>query len=383
MEDYYEILGVSKDATESQIKKAYYKLARENHPDKLSEAEREEATKKFQQIGEAYEVLSDANKRAIYDASGKEGLKGGAGANTDPFEMFSAMFGQDFNRFGSSFNSAFNSPFGNFNFGNTSNRNDTQIVKNKETVFPLKVSLKEAFTGRKRKLKVTRKVIVNSKKEVVENNLEKTWTKCKTCNGQGIVTEIRQMGNMISQTQRECTSCHGKRFSLLAEFEISEITIIIEVNIPKGVTNNSAIKFENAGNVSPGTYPGDLIVVLNVENIENNFKRNGKDLIYEKKILLSEALCGSSFQLRHLDDRVLYISFTSAIPGEIKTIPGEGLKVGPEESGDSGNLVIVFEIIFPSASNLNKEKRKQLKKLLPSPLEKIERGDKDVKYTLS
>jgi DnaJ family protein A protein 2 len=379
MEDYYEILGVSKDATESQIKKAYYKLARENHPDKLSEAEREEGTKKFQQIGEAYEVLSDANKRAIYDASGKEGLKGGVGANTDPFEMFSSMFGQDFNPFSSGFSSGFNSQFGNFNFRNAQNSYNDQIVKNKETVFPLKVSLKEAFTGRKRKLKVTRKAIVNSKKEVVENHLEKTWTKCITCKGQGIVHEIRQMGNMISQMQRECSSCHGKRFSLLPEFEISEITIIIEVNIPKGVTNNSAIKFENAGNVLPGTYPGDLIVVLNVENMENNFKRSGKNLIYEKKILLSEALCGSSFQLRHLDDRILYISFTSAIPGETKIIPGEGLK---EESGNSGDLVIIFEIVFPSASNLNKEKRKQLKKLLPSPLEKVERGDKDVKYTI-
>lgn len=354
MEDYYEILGVKKNASESDIKKAYYKLAKENHPDKLSANDREEGTRKFQKIAEAYEVLSDAEKRAIYDTSGKEGLKSG-GPHINPFEMFSSMFGgmSGFNTHG-------------FNFSS----NPPNISKNRETVFALKVSLKEAFMGKKRKLKITRKVIVEKKtKEMVEKDLEKTWTLCSNCKGQGVLTEIRQMGNMITQTQRECSSCSGKRFILLKDFEINEVSLIIEVNITKGVANNTAIQFPTLGNVGPGTYPGDLIVVLNVEEQENGFRRNGKDLIYEKDILLAEALCGSSFKLKHLDDRILHISFTSINPKESKVIKGEGL---------TGNLIINFNIIFPT--ELNKEKRKELRKLLPFPSEKIKKDNEDILY---
>ena len=376
MEDYYEILGVSKNASEAEIKKAYYKLARENHPDKLSEKDRGEGTKKFQTIGEAYEVLSDPQKRAIYDTSGKEGLQGSShgGPHMNPFEMFSSMFGGNMPGFNShSFGgNGFGPMFFNGSNGNNGNNGPPHISKNKETVFPLKVTLKEAFTGRKRKLKVTRKAIVEKKtKEIVEKDLEKTWTVCGTCKGQGVLTEIRQMGNMITQTQRECSNCSGKRFTLLKDFEIIEVSIIVEVNIPKGIEDNTAIKFPGAGNVNPGTYAGDLIVILNVENNENGFRRNGKDLIYEKDVLLAEALCGSSFQLKHLDDRILHISFTSVTPKESKIIKGEGL---------TGNLIINFNIIFPT--ELNKEKRKELRKLLPFPSEKIKKDDKDIPYKI-
>ena len=380
MEDYYEILGVKKNASEAEIKKAYYKLARENHPDKLSEKDRGEGTKKFQQIGEAYEVLSDSQKRAIYDSSGKEGLQGSShgGPHMNPFDIFASMFGNNTPFGGNGFGNkgpGFGPMFfngSNGNNGNNGNNGTPHIVKNKETVFPLKVTLKEAFTGRKRKLKVTRKAIVEKKtKEIVEKDLEKTWTVCGTCKGQGVLIEIRQIGNMITQTQRECSNCYGKRFTLLKDFEIIEVSIIVEVNIPKGIEDNTAIKFPGAGNVNPGTYPGDLIVVLNVENLENGFRRNGKDLIYEKDVLLAEALCGSSFKLKHLDDRILHISFASITPKESKIIKGEGL---------TGNLIINFNIIFPT--ELNKEKRKELRKLLPFPSEKIKKDDKDMVYKI-
>ena len=221
---YYEVLGVSKNATSSEIKKAYHKLARQNHPDKFPEGEREEATKKFQKIGEAYEVLSDEEKRKIYDVSGEEGLKGGMPGNVDPFEMFASMFG------------------GNFGFSTNNNR-EVRIQKNKETVFYLKVSLKDVYTGRKKKLKVTKKAIVSKEtKEAVENNLERTWSKCSSCQGQGAIMEMRQMGNMITQTQKMCNSCSGKGFELLDEFKIEEVSQIIEVNIEKGVLDNSQIR---------------------------------------------------------------------------------------------------------------------------------------------
>lgn len=350
---YYDVLGVKKNATSNEIKKAYHKLARQNHPDKFPEGERDEATQKFQKIGEAYEVLSDDEKRKIYDVSGEEGLKGGGmPTNMDPFEMFSSMFG------------------GSFGFQQNNNRQQ-RIQKNKETVFQLKISLKDVYTGKKKKLKITKKVIMSREtKEPIEDDLERTWTKCSSCKGQGAVMEMRQMGNMITQTQKICGSCSGKGYDLLDSFVIEEVSQIIEVNIEKGTLNNTQIRFHNQGNVIPGTYPGDLIVVLQTEGREKGFTRNGNDLIYEKKILLSEALTGSSFKIEHLDNRFLFISFSSAIPGEKKIIKGEGIR--------NGNIIVIFEVIFPE---LSREKKKDIRKILPNA-DKVKKDEKDISYQI-
>ena len=353
--DYYEILGVPKNASSSEIKKAYHKLARSNHPDKFPEGEREEATKKFQKIGEAYEVLSDEEKRQIYDVSGEEGLKnGGMPTNVDPFEMFASMFGGS--------------------FGFSQQRQQQRIQKNKETVFNLNVSLKDVYTGRKKKLKITKRVIVSKNDDekipVEEHDLEKTWDKCSSCNGQGAVMEMRQMGNMITQTQKICNQCSGKGYSLLDSFVIEEVSQIIEVNIEKGALNNTPIRFSNQGNVIPGTYPGDLIVVLQIADKEKGFMRNGQDLIFEKKILLSEALTGSSFKIEHLDNRVLFVSFSSAIPREKKIIKGEGIR--------NGNIIVIFQVIFP---DLNKEKKKEIRKILPNA-DRIKKDEKDISFQI-
>jgi len=265
----------------------------------------------------------------------------------------------------------------NFGFGNFSRNNSTQTErgpqKNKETIFNLKVSLKEVFTGRKKKLKVTKKIIKNkSTQEPVETDLERTWDKCSNCKGQGVIIEGKQIGpGMFTQMQNICPSCSGKRFSLLNNFEIRETSIIIEINIEKGVKNNTHIKIPNQGNVIPGTYPGDLKIVLSVNNSEREFRRKDNDLIYEKKILLSEALTGSSFKIKHLDDRNLYISFSSAFPGEKKIIKGEGVK---------GDLIILFDVVFPTS--LNKEKKREIRKLLPFPQDKIRKDEKDIHFNL-
>ena len=362
-DDYYSILGLSKGAKESEIKKAYYKLARENHPDKSSEDQREEATKNFQKIGEAYEVLSDPEKRSIYDVAGKEGLSGGGGMNTnfDPFEMFSGMFGRSQN----------------FSQG----QREHQRTKNKETVFPLKVSLTEVYTGKKKKLKITKKVIVNKndKNTQIVENIEKTWKKCNECRGQGVVMEMRQLGpGFMTQTQRECNFCSAKGYTFSEEYELTEMSEIIEVEIPKGAQNNYQIRFPNQGNVIPGTYPGDLIVVFQVNNNENGYTRNqqgrnNNELIYEKKILLCEALCGSSFSLTSLDNRSLFITFSSVIiPGERKIIPREGIL--------DANLIIIFDIVFPTS--FPKEKRKEIRKLLPTPINKAIKSKEDICYDI-
>ena len=341
--DYYNILGIDKNAKESEIKKTYYKLARECHPDKVEADKREEATKKFQEIGEAYEILSDPEKRKIYDQYGKDGLTQGA-TNVNPFDIFSQMFGQ------------------NFNMNVNANRNIKR--KNKETIFPLNISLTNVYKGLTKKLKVSRKIIINKEtKEKIEiKDYENTWKKCEKCGGHGAIMETRQIGpGMFSQNQRSCDNCNGKGFMFLENYELFEISEIIQVDIEKGIQNGKNILFSNLGNTSAGYLPGDLIIIVNCSDEEKGYIRKGNDLIYHKKINLSEALCGTNFILNSLDNREIKISYTDVItPGEKRVIKNEGIE--KNEGINNGDLIIIFEIIFPK--NILKENKNKLKKIL-------------------
>jgi DnaJ homolog subfamily A member 2 len=335
MDDYYKILGLNKNCNENDIKKAYYRLARENHPDKASESQKEEATKKFQKIGEANEVLSDPEKRKIYDIHGKDGLNGNM-PSMNPFDIFSM------------FKNSFNSQ----NFHQNSNFKR----KNKPTIFPLNISLKDVYTGIYKKLKVTKKVIVKKGTKNKIKDYEKTWEKCSICKGEGMINELKKINsNSYIQSQKPCNGCFGKCFTMLKDYEIIEISEILELNIPKGVPNEYNMTFSNQGNCLPGSLPGDLIVIIKSENKEKGFVRNGNNLMCEKKISLSDALCGVEFKITTLDERTIPISFSEVIiPGDKKTIPNEGI--------NKGNLIIVFDIIFPTT--IQSHKKGKLRKLL-------------------
>jgi DnaJ family protein A protein 2 len=351
--DYYTILGVGKEASESDIKKAYYKLARENHPDKVDEKEREEATQKFQKIGEAYEILSDPEKRKIYDMYGKEGL---TNTNGNPGQGFQDIFSQFFG--GSSFNfGGFQNGFQNGFSGGAQNQNQRER-KTKETIFPLNISLKDVFTGLRKKLKVTKKIIINknTKEKVEVKDYEKTWKNCSKCHGHGVTMERRQIGpNMFTQSQKPCDDCSAKGYILLENYILSEITEIIEVDIPKGIKNNTSIRYENQGNTSPGSFPGDLYIVIHTPEKEKGFLRDNNNLIYKKEISLEDALCGVSFKLTTLDERELTISFDDVItPNEKRVVSKEGL--------NGGNLIIEFQIDFPA--KISKSNKEKLRKIL-------------------
>ncbi len=337
--DYYEILGLKKDATENQVKKAYYKLAREYHPDKVESDKREEATKKFQEIGEAYEILSDSEKRNIYDQFGKEGLTQGGNPDVNPYDIFSQMFGQNFG----------------FNMNQNMNRNVKR--KNKETVFPLNISLTNVYKGLTKKLKVSRKVVIDktTNEKIDIKDYETTWKKCDTCRGNGAIMKQMQIGpGMFTQTQSACDSCKGKGHMFLPNFGLLDISEIIQVDIPKGVENGKQILFENLGNASAGFLPGDLWIIIQTSGEEKGYIRKNNNLIYHKKIKLNEALCGTSFILKSLDDRDIKISYSDVItPGEKRIVKNEGI---------DGDLIIIFEIIFPK--NISKENKNKLKKIL-------------------
>lgn len=356
-DDLYGILGVKKEATDSEIKKAYHKLALSSHPDKVPAEQREEATKKFQKISEAYEVLSDPEKRKIYDMGGSEALKGNSfgASNMNMNDLFSQFFGGG-GGFGGAggFGRGFNF---NMNGGNENYNPNRGPVKNKETVYPINISLKEAVKGLTKKLRVSRKIIgkKGTKEKIDVKEYEKTWKLCTNCRGRGYVTKTQQVGpGFVSQVQTECDFCN-KGFVLLDDYEIVETSEIIEVKINKGVSDNTGISFPDMGNSSPGFLPGDLIVLIRCKNSEDGFVREGNNITFTKEIDLSEALCGVDFVISTLDDKSVRVNHQEIIiPGEKKIIKGKGI--------NGGDLIINFTINFPTS--LTEHQKKELKKVL-------------------
>jgi len=323
MDNYYNLLDVPVDATEDLIKKNFRKLAMKYHPDKAPAELKDEYTHHFQKISEAYEVLADPQKRKIYDTSGHEGLKNATQNQSQPGPNI-------------------------FDPGFIFGKNN--LRKNQDTIFTLNLTLKNVFLGTTKKLKITKKVIMHKKtKEIVTTNLENTWSKCSLCNGQGAVLQQFQSGNgMIQLIQHQCKVCSGTGACLLNDYIISEISDILTFNIQKGVLNNEQFRLPNQGNCSPGLLPGDIIVVIQVEQLSKGFTRNGNDLHYNQTIMLVEALCGGNFQINTLDDKILNVNISSIKPGETKTISNSGI--------NGGNLIITFNIVFPELDSTQKEK---------------------------
>jgi len=272
---FYTLLGVDKNASGADIKKAYRKLAVQHHPDKGGDPE------KFKEITRAYEVLSDSDKRSKYDRFGEEGLEDGGGDAGDIFESF---FGGGGRRGG----------------GGNRRRQKTKDVQQ-----PLKVTLEQMYNGQTKKMAITRQVI-DKKKGVQE---------CSECGGRGVKVEVVRMGPMIQQMQSACGACggQGKSFKTKADREV------LEVHIQKGSPDNHKVVFREMADEHPDADTGDVIFVLK-EQPHAEFKRRGADLYIERKISLVEALCGFEIEVTHLDGRKLLI----------KTAPGDIVKPMPK-----------------------------------------------------
>merc|ERR1712188_160392 len=241
----YKVLGIEKNATGSEIKKAYRKLAVKHHPDKGGDPDT------FKEISKAYDILGDEEKRTRYDQFGEEGADGGGGDPTDIFDMM-------------------------FNQGRGQRRGGGQ-KKGKDEVQPLSVTLEDLYNGKVRKLSVTR--------QVIDRSVEvKT---CQECDGTGVVIQMTRMGPMVQQTQSACGSCNGKGVTCKKK----RVKEVLEVPVQKGAPSGHKITFQEKSDEHPGVTPGDVIFVLN-ETPHAVFKRKGADLYIEKTISLVEALCG-------------------------------------------------------------------------------------------
>ncbi|CAD5324815.1 putative terminal organelle assembly protein TopJ [Arabidopsis thaliana] len=347
---FYEILGVPKSASPEDLKKAYKKAAIKNHPDKGGDPE------KFKELAQAYEVLSDPEKREIYDQYGEDALKegmGGGGGGHDPFDIFSSFFG--------------GGPFG----GNSSRQRRQR--RGEDVVHPLKVSLEDVYLGTMKKLSLSRNALCS--KCNGKGSKSGASLKCGGCQGSGMKVSIRQLGpGMIQQMQHACNECKGTgetindrdRCPQCKGDKVIPEKKVLEVNVEKGMQHSQKITFEGQADEAPDTVTGDIVFVLQQKE-HPKFKRKGEDLFVEHTLSLTEALCGFQFVLTHLDGRSLLIKSN---PGEVvkpdsyKAISDEGMPIY-QRPFMKGKLYIHFTVEFPDS--LSPDQTKALEAVLPKP----------------
>ena len=359
--DFYEILGINKSANAAEIKKAYRKKAIEHHPDKNPGDK--SAEEKFKLAAEAYEILSDPNKKAKYDQYGHQafdgsgGFGGGGHGGMNMDDIFS--------QFGDIFGSAFGGG-GGFNGGGGGSRR----VKGSNLRIKVRLTLEEIANGVEKKVKVKRKVQAQGV----------SYKTCSTCNGQGQVMRVTNtiLGRM--QSASTCPSCGGSGQLLDKKpADADSQGMILEdetvaIKIPAGVVDGMQLKVSNKGNDAPGnSVPGDLIVAI--EEIEHEYlKREGENLHYDVYISFAEAVLGISKDIEAINGKVRIKLEDGIQSGKILRLKGKGI---PSVNGyGSGDLLVHVNVWTPKT--LNKEQKAFFEKnledenFIPNP----EKGDK-------
>uniref|UniRef100_A0A7S1JB75 Uncharacterized protein n=1 Tax=Eutreptiella gymnastica TaxID=73025 RepID=A0A7S1JB75_9EUGL len=362
---YYDCLGVSPDASENDIKRAYKKTALQYHPDKNPDPA---ASEKFKECSRAYEVLSDEQKRSVYDRFGEAGLEeGGGGPGMNPQDIFSQFFGGG-------------SPFGGM-FGGGKGGGER---KGKDVVHALPVSLEELYNGKTKKLSLNKQIICKQCKGSGSKK-EGASSVCSDCKGAGVKMIVRQMGPMIQQMQTQCPSCKGEGTQIKEQDKcggcsgnrVTQEKKILEVHVEKGMRQNDKITFNREGDQHPDIkIPGDVVIVLQQKN-HDRFERSGQDLCMKKKVCLKQALCGFEFPVQQLDGRTLLVKTQPGHviePGATMSIPGEGM---PQHRNpfNKGQMLITFEIEMPKS--LSASAIETLCKVLPDATTKEPAFKKD------
>lgn len=353
----YESLGLEPGASESQIKKAYLKLARQYHPDKNPEG-----ADKFKEISFAYEVLSDAEKREVYDKYGEEGLQGGGGHGFDD-DIFSSFFGFPFGQGGP-------------------RRGPPRKRKGKDVMLGYPVTLEDLYNGKETKFQVEKTVLCTGCKGKGTSN-PSAHTECTHCDGSGITVTMRPLGfGMMQQLQERCSHCGGEGEVIRAKDrckkcggkKLAEEKKVLEVFVDKGMSHGQKITFKEEGDQLPDITPGDIILVLQQKE-HSVFKREGNDLHLSRKITLFEALTGFKFWITHLDGRHILISSKPGEvirPGDVKEVENEGMPLHRNPL-TRGHLLVHFEIEFPKDGFATGAVKETLKGILPAgkPLGKV------------
>lgn len=344
--DYYEILGVSKNATDAELKKAYRKMAIKFHPDKNPDDK--EAEEKFKEAAEAYEILSDQNKRARYDQYGHAGVDGNAGGG---FGGGGMNMDDIFDHFGDIFGGAFGG-------GGRSRSGGRRVAKGSNLRVKIKLTLEEVANGVQKKIKVNKLVTADGV----------TYNTCSTCNGSGQVTRITNtfLGQM--QTASACTACNGtgkkidKRPAGADENGLKRQEEVIEIEIPAGVEEGMQLTVRGKGNAGPfGGVNGDLLVVI--EEVEHEaLRRDGVNVHYDLHINFADAALGTQFEIPTINGKAKIKVEAGTQSGKVLRLRGKGIPV--LNGYGQGDQFVHINVYTPEA--LSKEEKAMLEKLRES-----------------
>lgn len=345
---FYDVLGVAPNAQDTELKKAYRKAALKYHPDKNPTPE---AAEKFKEISHAYEILSDEQKRDIYDQYGEEGLSGagagGAGMNAD--DIFSQFFGGGFGGAGG----------------------PQRPTRGKDIKHSISCTLEDLYKGKTTKLALNKTILCTECEG--RGGAKGKVQQCSDCHGSGMKFVTRQMGPMIQRFQTVCDKCNGTgdimdakdRCTRCRGKKTEQERKILQVHVDPGMKDGQRIVFSGEGDQEPGITPGDVIFIVD-EKPNADFQRKGNDLFKEYEVDLLTALAGGEIAFKHISGEWIKIQVTPGeviSPGELKVVEGQGMPIY-RQSG-RGNLIIQFSVKFPDSHFADEDKLKELASILP------------------
>jgi len=358
--DYYEVLGVEKNASDSEIKKAYRKLAMKYHPDKAGDDK--EAEEKFKEASEAYEVLSDSEKKARYDQYGHAGLEGAFGQGGFSWSDFthagdfSDLFGEG------GFSSIFEQFFGGFGGGGGRSRGQKRN-RGEDLQLEISITLKEVNDGADKKLKI--KIKDNCDSCNGSGSADGASETCPQCNGQGQVRQVRQSLFGQIQTVGECPTCHGK--GKIIKNKCHKCTGSgrvdtfkeIKITIPAGIDDGQYFRLRGQGNIGVNNGErGDIIVLVHVKE-HDLFEREGANLILEYPISFSQAALGDEVKVPTINGKIKLKVPEGTQSGKVLRLRGQGLP--HVNSTYKGDLYIKLMVITPT--KLSSRERELLQEL--------------------
>lgn len=372
--DYYEVLGVAKNATADEIKKAYRKKALQYHPDKWagsSEAEKKDAEEKFKEAAEAYDVLSDADKRSRYDqfghSMGPQGF-GGGGSGFGGFSSGGFTMEDIFSQFGDIFGGRFGG-FGGSAYGGAGGGGPRKHVnKGTDLRITVKVTLKDIMNGVDKKLKIPKQVACEHCNGTGAKDGTAFHT-CPRCHGSGYVTTVQQtfMGQM--QSQSVCPECNGEGKVITEQCSYCNGTgverkeEVVSFHIPAGVENDMVLTLRGQGNAPRhGGVNGDLLIKIQEEK-DPELIRDENDLIYNLMLDFPTAALGGSAEVPTVDGRARVKIAPGTQPGKVLRLRGKGL---PQlNGGNKGDLLVNVMVYVPE--QLNDAEKSAIESLQNSP----------------
>ena len=345
--DYYEVLGVDKNASAEDIKKAYRKKAIQYHPDKNPGDK--EAEEKFKEAAEAYDVLSDPQKRARYDQFGHAGMSGQGGFSGGGFSM-EDIFSQFGDIFGGAFGGGFGSAFGNAFGGSRSS--GRRVARGTDIRIKVKLSLADVVKGVEKTVKINKMVTCpdcGGRGAASEADIKT----CEHCHGTGVVTKIANtiLGQM--QTSSPCPYCGGEGKKITNPCRkcsgsgLVKSAEEITFKIPAGVQEGMQLTIQGKGNAARnGGVPGNLLVVIEEEPTrEGGIQRDGNDLVYTLNLSFPDAVLGCSVEIPYIDSKLKIKVDPGTQPGKILKLRGKGI---PEVNGyGCGDYLIYVQVFVP------------------------------------